>query len=82
MSQLLGLGEPASTCAGNFISLGHDTAGNLAVVLDHKREDLWECSDHQCPGGGGKDDHVQDGVGTRSCLTSYLTLCAAHLPLT
>ena len=50
-------------CAGGFILLGPDMAGNPAVVLDHKREDLWACFDHQCPGRGGKDDPVQDGAG-------------------
>ena len=52
----MGLGVPAPTCSGSFILLGPDKAGNLAVVLDHKREDLWARSDHQCPDGGGKDD--------------------------
>ena len=51
------------TCAGGFVLLGPAVAGNPAVVLGHKREDLWACSGHQCPGGGGKDDPVQDGVG-------------------
>ena len=74
MSHVLGLDAPAPTCTGSFILLGADMAGNLAVDLDYKREDLWACSDHQCPGGGGKDDPIQDGAGTHSFLTSYLTL--------
>ena len=53
-SHLLGLGEAVPTCAGVFILPGPDMATNLVVVLDHKREDLRPCSDHQCPGGGGK----------------------------
>ena len=40
LSHLLGLGVSAPTCAGGFMLLGLDMAGNLAVVLDHKREDL------------------------------------------
>ena len=55
MNHLLGLGAPVPTCAGGFILLGPDMAGNLAVVLDYKREDPWLSSDHQCPGGGRKD---------------------------
>ena len=53
-----------------LILLGPGMAGNLAVVLGHNREDLWVCSGHQCPGGGGKDDSIQDGAGTCSCLTT------------
>ena len=63
MSHLLGLGAPVTTCAGSFILLGPDIAGNLVLVLDHKREDLWVCSDHQSPSGGGKDDPIQDVAG-------------------
>lgn len=68
LSHLLGLGMPAPTCAGGFILFGLDKAGDL-TVLDHKREALWACSNHQCPDGGGRDDPVQDGAGTCSCLT-------------
>ena len=63
MSHPLGLGSSVLTCADGFILLGPDMAGNLVVVLDHKREDLWVCSDHQCPSEGGKDDPIQDGAG-------------------
>lgn len=42
-------------CAGGFILPGPDAAGNLAVVLDHRRKALWACPAQQCPGWGGKD---------------------------
>ena len=61
LSHLLGLGVPASTCAGSFVLLGPGMAGNLAVVLDHEKEDLWACSNHQCPGRGGKDEPSRMG---------------------
>ena len=61
LSHLLGPGVPEPTYDGGFILLGLDMAGNLAVVLDQKREDLWACSDHQCPGGGGMNDPFPDG---------------------
>ena len=73
MSHLLGLVVSGPTCAGGFILLDPDMAGNLALDLDHGREDLWAGSDHQCPGVGGKGEPSRRG-GTHSCLTSYLTI--------
>ena len=50
LSHLLGLGVPTPTCFGGFISFGPNVAGNLVVVLDHKREALWARFGHQYPG--------------------------------
>ena len=74
LSHLSGLGAPAQTCAGGFIVLGPDMAGNLVVVLDHMREDLWVCAPTtNVQVEEGKMNHPGWG-GTCSCLTSYLTL--------
>lgn len=77
LSHLLSLSTPAPTRAGGFILLGPDKAGNLVVVLDHKREALRMCSDH--PVWEGKTNHP-GWSRTHSCLTSYLTLtnCGHH----
>ena len=63
LSHLLGLGAPEPTGDGGLKSptvfltsfLVLKLAGNLEVP-NEKREDVWVCSDHQCPGmgGGGK----------------------------
>ena len=41
--------------------LDPDMAGNLALDLDHRREDLWAGSDHQCPSVGGKGEPSRRG---------------------
>lgn len=50
LSHLLGLGGPTPTCFGGFILFGPNVAGNLVVVLDHKKEALRACFGHQYPG--------------------------------
>lgn len=60
-----------------FILFGPAKSGNLTVLTTIK--DLWACSDHQCPGQGGKGGPIQDGAGTRLCLTNYLTLPLIYL---
>ena len=59
-----------------FILFGPDKAGNLSV-LDHKKGRSWGVFWSPVWGRGRegreKDDPVQDGAETSSCLTNYFT---------
>ena len=63
LRHLLDLGVPVPTCASGFILLGPDMAGNLEVVLGHKREALWVCSDHSVQVREGKMTPSRMGWG-------------------
>ena len=85
LSHLLGLGAPEPTGDGGLKSptvfltsfLVLKLAGNLEVP-NEKREDVWVCSDHQCPCGEGKMTPSNKGRD-RLCLTNYLVISPREL---
>ena len=67
LSHLLGLGACVPMCVGGFFLPGYDMPSS--GPWPQERRSL-ACSHHQSPGGGEKDDSVQDRVWTRSYLTT------------